>query len=122
VTEVMDGGRSRLSCPASGSAQNEAEDTKGDTLGVGRTGRAGLKARTRLSWLTRGVLAIGLASMFLDLGHETTTALLPVFLTATLGGPAVTLGVGCRPSAWRSRSGSFAWRRSHVPSRRQACK
>ena len=43
-------------------------------------------------WLTRGVLGIGLASLFSDWGHEGATAILPVFL-ASLGAPAVALGV-----------------------------
>jgi MFS family permease len=44
------------------------------------------------SWLTRGVLGIGLASLFADWGHEAATAILPAFL-ASLGAPAVALGV-----------------------------
>ncbi len=43
-------------------------------------------------WLTRGVLGIGLASLFSDWGHEAATAMLPAFL-ASLGAPAVALGV-----------------------------
>jgi len=43
-------------------------------------------------WLTRGVLGIGLASLFSDWGHEAATAILPAFLI-TLGAPAVALGV-----------------------------
>ncbi len=43
-------------------------------------------------WLTRGVLGIGLASLFSDWGHEAATAILPTFL-ASLGAPAVALGV-----------------------------
>ena len=44
-------------------------------------------------WLTPGVGGIGLASLLADLGHEIPTALLPSFLTATLGAPASTLGL-----------------------------
>lgn len=44
------------------------------------------------SWLDRGVLGIGLASLFSDWGHEAASAVLPAFL-ATLGAPAVALGV-----------------------------
>jgi MFS family permease len=44
------------------------------------------------SWLTRGVLGIGLASLFSDWGHEAATAILPAFL-ASLGAPAFALGV-----------------------------
>jgi MFS family permease len=43
-------------------------------------------------WLTRGVLGIGLASLFSDWGHEAATAILPVLL-ASLGAPAVALGI-----------------------------
>jgi MFS family permease len=43
-------------------------------------------------WLTRGVLGIGLASLFSDWGHEAATAILPAFL-ASIGAPAVALGV-----------------------------
>ena len=44
------------------------------------------------SWLTRGVAAIGGASFLDDVGQEVPTALLPAFLTATLGAPAAALG------------------------------
>src|SRR5271155_3447322 len=44
------------------------------------------------AWLTRGVLGIGLASLFSDWGHEAATAILPAFL-ASLGAPAIALGV-----------------------------
>jgi MFS family permease len=43
-------------------------------------------------WLTRGVLGIGLASLFSDWGHEAATSILPAFL-ASLGAPAFALGV-----------------------------
>jgi len=43
-------------------------------------------------WLTRGVLGIGLASLFSDWGHEAATAILPAFL-ASLGAPPIALGV-----------------------------
>jgi MFS family permease len=43
-------------------------------------------------WLTRGVLGIGLASLFSDWGHEAATSILPAFL-ASLGAPPVALGV-----------------------------
>ncbi|HEX5950429.1 MAG TPA: MFS transporter [Actinomycetota bacterium] len=44
-------------------------------------------------WLTGGVGAIGAASLLSDAGHEITTALLPSFLTSTLGAPAAALGL-----------------------------
>ena len=43
-------------------------------------------------WLTRNVLAIGMLSLFSDMGHELTTSVLPLFL-ATFGGGALALGV-----------------------------
>jgi MFS family permease len=43
-------------------------------------------------WLTRGVLGVGLASLFSDWGHEAATAILPAFL-ASLGAPAFALGL-----------------------------
>lgn len=43
-------------------------------------------------WLSRGVVGIGLASLFSDWGHEAATSILPAFL-ASLGAPAVALGV-----------------------------
>lgn len=43
-------------------------------------------------WLTRGVLGIGLTSLFSDMSHEMATAILPMFL-ATIGGTAATLGL-----------------------------
>lgn len=44
-------------------------------------------------WLNRGVAAIGGASFLDDVGQEVPTALLPAFLTSTLGAPAAALGV-----------------------------
>ena len=44
-------------------------------------------------WLTGGVGAIGVASLLSDAGHEIPTALLPSFLTSTLGAPAAALGL-----------------------------
>jgi MFS family permease len=44
------------------------------------------------SWLTKSILGIGLTSLLSDMGHEMTTAILPVFL-ATIGGTAATLGL-----------------------------
>ncbi|MEA2148208.1 MAG: hypothetical protein QOD69_38, partial [Solirubrobacteraceae bacterium] len=45
------------------------------------------------AWLTPGVRGIGTASFLADVGHEVPTALLPSFLTATLGAPAAALGL-----------------------------
>jgi MFS family permease len=44
-------------------------------------------------WLSAPVAGIGTASLLSDLGHEVPTALLPSFLTATLGAPAAALGL-----------------------------
>lgn len=44
-------------------------------------------------WLTPGVRGIGLASLLADLGHEIPTALLPSFLTGTLGSTPAALGL-----------------------------
>ena len=43
------------------------------------------------AWLTRNVVAIAMLSLFSDMGHELTTAVLPLFL-AGFGGGAVALG------------------------------
>ena len=43
-------------------------------------------------WLSPGVKGIGTASLLADVGHEIPTALLPSFLTSTLGAPAAALG------------------------------
>jgi MFS family permease len=48
--------------------------------------------RPSTSWLTRGVLGVGLASLFSDWGHEAATSILPAFL-ASLGAPAAALGL-----------------------------
>lgn len=45
----------------------------------------------RVRWLTRNVFAIGMLSLFSDMGHELSTAVLPLFL-ATFGGGASALG------------------------------
>jgi len=45
-------------------------------------------AHTRYPWLTPGVKGISRASLLADIGHEIPTALLPSFLTSTLGAPA----------------------------------
>ena len=44
-------------------------------------------------WLNRGVVGVGGASLLGDLGYEVPTALLPSFLTSTLGAPAAALGL-----------------------------
>lgn len=44
-------------------------------------------------WLKPEVAGIGLASFFSDVGHEIPTALLPEFLSKTLGAPAAILGL-----------------------------
>ncbi|SBS78147.1 Major facilitator transporter [uncultured Mycobacterium sp.] len=44
-------------------------------------------------WLSPGVGAVGAASFFSDSGHEITTAVLPAFVTGTLGASAGALGL-----------------------------
>jgi MFS family permease len=46
---------------------------------------------TESRWLTRNVFAIGMLSLFSDMGHELTTAVLPLFL-ASFGTGALALG------------------------------
>ena len=53
---------------------------------------ASAQANESKRWLTRGVLGIGLASLFSDWGHEAATSILPAFL-ASLGAPAIALGI-----------------------------
>ena len=52
----------------------------------------GNSSPSAVRWLTRNVFAIGMLSLFSDMGHELATAILPLFL-ATFGGGAVALGV-----------------------------
>lgn len=47
--------------------------------------------QTGSRWLTRNVFAIGMLSLFSDMGHELTTAVLPLFLSS-LGTGALALG------------------------------
>ena len=50
-----------------------------------------MKTKSTGAWLTRNVVAIAMLSLFSDMGHELTTAVLPLFL-AGFGGGAVALG------------------------------
>ena len=50
------------------------------------------KTGAKTSWLTRNVIAIGIVSLFSDLGHETATTILPVFL-ASIGAAPWALGM-----------------------------
>ena len=47
----------------------------------------------RRSWLTRGVVSVGLASFSSDSRHEIATSVLPTFVTVTLRSSAGALGV-----------------------------
>jgi MFS family permease len=47
--------------------------------------------KTSSTWLNPAVLGMGLTSFFSDLGHETATAILPLFL-ASIGAPPAALG------------------------------
>jgi MFS family permease len=51
-----------------------------------------MNPKAHVRWLTRNVFAIGMLSLFSDMGHELTTAVLPLFL-ATFGGGAAALGM-----------------------------
>lgn len=44
-------------------------------------------------WLNRNILGMGMASLFSDMSHEMTTAVLPIFLSSVLGAPAFALGL-----------------------------
>ncbi|HXF04502.1 MAG TPA: MFS transporter [Blastocatellia bacterium] len=48
--------------------------------------------RAQRRWLTRSVLAIGVASLCSDLSHEMATTILPVFLSTEIGATALALG------------------------------
>lgn len=58
-----------------------------------RVDRPAADAEARTRWLSAPVVGIGSASFFSDLGHEVPTALLPSFLSTTLGAPAAALGL-----------------------------
>ena len=51
-----------------------------------------MSAKSKIRWLNRTVLAIGLTSLFSDWSHEIATAVLPAFL-ATMGVAAAWLGI-----------------------------
>jgi MFS family permease len=71
-----------------------AEAGAGAAAGPGAETATGTQPPTATgAWLTRGVAGIGAASFLDDVGHEVPTALLPAFLTGTLGAPASALGL-----------------------------
>ena len=51
-----------------------------------------MKRRTRRSWLSRNVVALGLVSLFTDAATEMIVPLLPAFVTIVLGGGPLALG------------------------------
>lgn len=57
------------------------------------TTSAGAEPHVGQGWFGPGVAGIGGASLLADVGHEIPTALLPSFLTSTLGAPASALGL-----------------------------
>jgi MFS family permease len=59
-------------------------------------------------WMSPGVGGIGLASFLADVGHEVPTALLPSFVTSTLGAPAAALGLIEGVSDGLAGAGRFA--------------
>jgi hypothetical protein len=66
------------------SAEISHENAGAPTRDPGDDGAAG--------WRSKGSLAVGITSLLADAGHEIPTALLPSFLTSTLGAPAAVLG------------------------------
>ncbi len=54
---------------------------------------SGAPARTPINWLNRNVLGIGLADLAADSNYEMILAVLPLFITAGLGAPVVTVGL-----------------------------
>lgn len=71
---------------------NHADIIREDVLIEQSTERSSLNdVPKKTSWLTRGVLAIGLASLFSDISHEMATVILPTFLVS-IGGSAAALG------------------------------
>ena len=82
--------------PAQGA--HECGPARGDTPAVPDADVQGqppasLAAPRSESWFGPAVRGIGAASLLSDLGHEVPTALLPSFLTSTLGAPAAALGL-----------------------------
>jgi MFS family permease len=51
-----------------------------------------MKRRTRRSWLSRNVVALGMVSLFTDAATEMIVPLLPAFVTIVLGGGPLALG------------------------------
>lgn len=54
---------------------------------------ADVTGRPRLKWLNRNVLGIGLADLAADSNYEMVLAVLPLFITAGLGAPAIAVGL-----------------------------
>ena len=52
-----------------------------------------IAARRRPRWLNRNVLGIGLADLAADSNYEMVLAVLPLFITAGLGAPAIAVGL-----------------------------
>ncbi len=50
-------------------------------------------AKPRLGWLNRNVVGIGLADLAADSNYEMVLAVLPLFITAGLGAPAIAVGL-----------------------------
>jgi MFS family permease len=60
---------------------------------AGEGGKGVAPAVTGTGWWSPGVGGIGVASFLADVGHEVPTALLPSFVTSTLGASAAALGL-----------------------------
>ena len=52
-----------------------------------------LYTKKKKHWLNRNILGMGLADFFSDTNHEMVSAILPIFLSTTLGAPAFALGL-----------------------------
>jgi MFS family permease len=75
-------------------AEETTPDVTDETTTSGRTAAGADTAEAaRGRWMSPGLAGIGFASFLADVGHEVPTALLPSFLTSTLGAPAAALGL-----------------------------
>src|SRR5207249_960480 len=61
--------------------------------GLGGRGIAEATAPAPVRWLNRNVLGIGLADLASDANYEMVLAVLPLFITAGLGAPALAVGL-----------------------------
>jgi hypothetical protein len=88
-------------------AADENAEITGENNDAGQNTQAAALAR----WMSPGVGGIGLASFLADVGHEVPTALLPSFVTSTLGAPAAALRADRGHLRWPGRRGPVRRRR-----------